>query len=424
MAVRRESIICPGCGCLCDDLDITLKDGRPVEVSNVCLWGASRFLATKKFHPKKERHPLFAPQVRRNGRLETVTYERALQKAAEILTRARRPVIYGLTNLGSWAQEAALQLTRKLRARLEPADLAFMAPYYRSLKEHGLYWAPLEVIRDEADAVLFWGANPLHSCPRQVVRYAVFARGRFTERGVEDRQVAAVDLYRTEIAKFCHLFVHLEAVQELALIEGVAAALRGRPRPEPPVRGTRRLAQFLARANYGAIFVGRGVSYGPARQVLAGLAGLAGWLGERVPCVLFPLSGDFNSQGLYHLLIRELGRPEAPDFGDGANPVAHANPVDFREVDALVVAGADLCWHLRPEQVEDLGRRQVPIVVLSPFANKTTAQAQVVLPVALAGVETDEVAYRMDGLPVVLRQLAPSALPPDRQVLADLTSYF
>ena len=72
------------------------------------------------------------------------------------------------------------------------------------------------------------------------------------------------------------------------------------------------------------------------------------------------------------------------------------------------------------EQVEDLKRRQVPIVVVSPFANRTTGQAAVVLPVALAGIETAEVAYRMDGLPLVLKKLVDSALPPDHQVLADL----
>jgi formylmethanofuran dehydrogenase subunit B len=44
----------------------------------------------------------------------------------------------------------------------------------------------------------------------------------------------------------------------------------------------------------------------------------------------------------------------------------------------------------------------------------------VVLPVALAGIETAEVAYRMDGLPLVLKKLVPSALPPSHQVLADL----
>ena len=62
----------------------------------------------------------------------------------------------------------------------------------------------------------------------------------------------------------------------------------------------------------------------------------------------------------------------------------------------------------------------MPLVVLSPFGNRTTGRAQVVFPVALAGVETTELAYRMDGLPLVLRQLVPSSLPPDHQVLADL----
>ena len=109
MAIKRESIVCPGCGCLCDDLDVALEGDRIVEVDNVCLWGVSRFLHTKKFHPKKERSRLHDPQVRRQGRLEAVSYEAALEQAAEVLTRARRPVVYGLTNSGSWAQEAALQ---------------------------------------------------------------------------------------------------------------------------------------------------------------------------------------------------------------------------------------------------------------------------------------------------------------------------
>ncbi len=255
MEVIRESIVCPGCSCLCDDLDVALEGDRIVEVANVCLWGVSRFLATKKFHPKKDRGRLHTPQVRRQGRLEAVTYEGALEQAAEILGRARRPLIYGLTNLGSWAQEAALRLARRLKARLEPADLAFQAPYYRSLQKYGFYLAPLEVIRDEADTVVYWGANPLHSCPRHLVRYAVFARGRFTERGVEDRRLAAVDIFRTEMAKVCHLFVRVDPGKEVALIEGVTAALTGRPRAGTPVRGARKLADFFRRADRGVIFL-------------------------------------------------------------------------------------------------------------------------------------------------------------------------
>jgi len=419
VAIRRESIVCPGCGCLCDDLDVVLEGDRLVEVDNVCLWGVNRFLHTKKFHPKKDRGRLSDPQVRRQGRLETVSYEAALEQAAEVLSRARRPVVYGLTNLGSWAQAAALRLARGLKARLEPGDLAFQAPFYQNLTRQGFYWAPLEVIRDEADTVVYWGANPLHSCPRHLVRYAAFARGRFTERGVEDRQVAAVDICRTEMAKLCHLFIRVDPDEEAAFIDGVIAALTGGPDPGTRVKGTRRLADFFRRTGWGVIFCGRGVSYG-APRLHDRLVRLAAALQGQTRLSLFPLSGDFNSAGLYHLLLQELGGAGAPDFGGGAEPVLHTAPVDFREVDAVVVTGADLWWFLPEDQLRDLKARQVPLVVLSPFGNRTTGGAQVVFPVALAGVETAEVAYRMDGVPLILRQLVPSCLPPDRQVLADL----
>jgi formylmethanofuran dehydrogenase subunit B len=420
--LRQESIICPGCACLCDDLDLILEDGRPVAINNVCTWGVSKFLAEKKLRPKKERRRLTDPQINRRGRPETVSYEAALGEAAAILTQAKRPVVYGLGNSGSWAQEAALALAGRLKARLEPADLAFMAPFYQALQEYGLFWAPLEVIRDEADAVLYWGANPLHSCPRHVVRYAVFARGRFTERGVEDRQVAAVDLYRTEMAGFCQLFIQINPGQEAALAEAVLASLGGGPALEAAPPDADKLAAFFANATYGVIFCGRGVGYG-GPDVFDRLAALTARLNEKAPFVLFPLSGDFNAAGLYDLLLRETGSPFAPDFADPAAPKAQASPVDFQEVDALLVTGADLLWVLQTEQVQDLKKRQVPIVALSPFTDRTTAQAKVCLPVALDGIEAAEIAYRMDGLPVLLRPVAPGPAPPAHRVLADLNLF-
>jgi formylmethanofuran dehydrogenase subunit B len=419
VGVRHESIICPGCGCLCDDLDIALEGDRIVEVSNVCLWGVSRFFHAKKFHPKKDRHRLREPQVRQQGRRQSVSYEAALAEAAQLLSRARRPIVYGLTNSGSWAQEAALKLARTLRARLEPADLVFKAPYYQSIQRHGVMWAPLEVIRDEADAVLFWGANPIHSAPRHVVRHAVFARGRFTERGIEDRRVAAVDIYKTELSSFCPMFIKIEPGQELDLVQGISGTLMGEQIPSPPVKGTGRLTQFLAKATCGVIFCGRGLSYGPALEMFDRLARLVAFLNREGRYFLFPLSGDFNSSGLYHVLLNELGQAGAPDFGAG-EVETDFEPVNFREVDAVLVTGADLLWFMSAEQVEDLKRRQVPIVAVSPFANRTTAQAAVILPSALTGIEAEEVAYRMDGLPLVLKQVAPSDLPPDHQVLTDL----
>jgi formylmethanofuran dehydrogenase subunit B len=421
--MTRESLICPGCSCLCDDLDVTLENGRIVSVANVCLWGAGKFLSTKKFRTKSPRGRLTAFQVRRRGRWQQVPYEGALEEAAALLAKARRPLIFGLTNSGVRAQEAALNLALGLKARLEPADLSFMAPFYKAVKAHGLFWAPLEVIRDEADTVLFWGANPIHSAPRHLVRYAVFARGRFTERGIEDRRVAAVDIYPTELNHFCRPFVQVQPGQELALAAGLTARLTGRSEETTTVSGASELADFLAQTAYGVMFLGRGVSYAPNRELVERLVALVAWLNRECPFALLPLPGDFNSAGLYHLLLRELGNPGAPDFGAGGEVASHITPVDFQEVDAILVSGADLWWFLPDEQVQDLKRRQVPLVVLSPFANRTTAQAAALFPVALEGVEADEEAYRLDGLPVPLKAPMSSPWPAAHRILADLALF-
>ena len=421
--MTRESLVCPGCSCLCDDLDVTLEGGRITAVDNVCLWGAGKFLATKKFRTQSPRSRLSAFQVRRQDRWQEVRYEEAVEEAGALLRQARRPLIYGLTSSGVGAQKAALRLARRLKARLEPADLAFMAPFYGAVKAHGLFWAPLEVIRDEADTVLFWGANPIHSAPRHLVRYAVFARGRFTERGLEDRRVAAVDIYPTELKQFCRPFVQVQPGQEMALAAAVAARLGQGPEKTDSVPGAAPLADFLAQAAYGVMFLGRGVSYGPGPELVERLAALVAWLNRERLFNLLPLPGDFNSAGLYHLLLQELGNPGAPDFSAGDQAASHLTPVDWQEIDAVLVSGAELLWFLKEEQVQDLKRRQVPLVVLSPFANRTTAQASVLFPVALEGVEVAEEAYRLDGLPVPLHGLTSSPWPAAHQILADLALF-
>jgi formylmethanofuran dehydrogenase subunit B len=65
----------------------------------------------------------------------------------------------------------------------------------------------------------------------------------------------------------------------------------------------------------------------------------------------------------------------------------------------------------------------VPLVVLSPLVNRTTAQARVLFPVALDGVEAEEEAYRLDGLPVPLTAVTSCPWPATRRVLDDLALF-
>jgi len=144
-----ESHICPGCACLCDDLDLVEADGG-LQAHNVCAWGSAKFLGSKKFHPGQPRRRLTAPFVRRRGRREEVSPEAALAQAAELLARARRPGVFGLTARGSLAQEAALALARHLRARLAPAHSNLMAPYSQAPLPPHIHHAPAAVLQAAA----------------------------------------------------------------------------------------------------------------------------------------------------------------------------------------------------------------------------------------------------------------------------------
>ncbi len=79
-------------------------------------------------------------------------------------------------------------------------------------------------------------------------------------------------------------------------------------------------------------------------------------------------------------------------------------------------------WFLGSQEIADLRARRVPVVALSPLANRTTGHADVILPTAMAGLEVAETAYRMDGLPLALPALLPTALPSDREVLEMLAA--
>lgn len=414
-----ESHICPGCACLCDDIDLVEAEGR-LQALNVCAWGAAKFLGTKKFHPHQPRRRLIAPFIRHRGRRQEVREEEALAAAAELLARARRPVVFGLTASGCRAQEAALALARHLHARLEPADLNLMGPFFQALLTEEIHHAPLDFLRDEADTVLYWGANPLHACPRHLTRYALFARGRFTERGAEDRRLAAVDVHRTELARFCEVFVQVPPGRDLELIRAVHELVVGES-PAKAVKGADRLAAFLRQGEVGVIFAGRGLAPGEgARARFAALAALVRALRPDRRFFLFPLASDFNSAGLYHLLLTRLGSPFAPDFGAGDPPVFQAQPVSWEEVDALLVTGADLFWLLPEETRRELARRQVPVVAVGPWEDRTVAQARVGLPAALEGLEAEEIACRQDGIPVLLRAVRPASAPAAHQVLTTL----
>ena len=78
--------------------------------------------------------------------------------------------------------------------------------------------ATLGEVKNRADVVVFWGADPVVSHPRHWQRYSVEPRGRFIPQGRAGRTVIVVDQQRTATAEEADLFVEIDASRQFEVL--------------------------------------------------------------------------------------------------------------------------------------------------------------------------------------------------------------
>src|SRR6266566_5630308 len=86
LAHTIENVACTQCGCVCDDLRISVEGGRVVRAERACGLAEPWYLALETQH---------SPAASIGG--GTVPFEAALERAAEIHAGSRAPLIYGLS---------------------------------------------------------------------------------------------------------------------------------------------------------------------------------------------------------------------------------------------------------------------------------------------------------------------------------------
>jgi formylmethanofuran dehydrogenase subunit B len=83
----------------------------------------------------------------------------------------------------------------------------------------------------------------------------------------------------------------------------------------------------------------------------------------------------------------------------------------------LIIA-ADAASNFPRPTVEALAR--IPVIQIDPYENPTTFLSEVVIPSAIAGIETEGTAYRMDGLALRMKKLVSSSYPSDEEILTHI----
>jgi formylmethanofuran dehydrogenase subunit B len=407
-----KNIVCPVCGASCDDIQVELSK-ESIAVKNACKMGNAKFQEIISSHRIRQ------PLLRENKIFRPARWEEAIERTAEILAAAKRPMIFMGSETSCEAMEVGLHLGEFLGAVVDSNSTVCHGPTAMGIQEAGRVGATAGQSKSRADLAVYWGSNPLESMPRHMSRYAVYPRGYWTRRGRFDRTVITVDPRKSITAENSDLHIQLKPNTDYELLAGLLTLLHGK-RPHPSVEevtgvSISQMEDMLERmlgCNFGSIYVGLGIasSYGKHRNAEAAL-NLVKELNAHTKFVIGALRGHCNVAGFNQIASYLYGFPFGLDFSRGYpryNPGEYT-AVDLlrdRDVDAALIVSADPVSHFPAACAEYLA--EIPVACIDIAPCPTTMISDVVLPGVIDAMECDGTFYRLDDVPIYFQPFTKS----------------
>jgi formylmethanofuran dehydrogenase subunit B len=409
---------CQGCGCGCDDIEVAVAAGRIEHLGRTCPLGDVWFA---------EHADVRSPLARVDG--QEVELGVALDQAADILAGARLPLVYGLGQTSLEAQREAVAIAEAIGGVIDPASALLDEASGLAFQTIGQSSTTFGEVRDRAELVVAWRADPVATHPRLLPRLRFDAMSRWTGGDKPARRLEVVDAQRTATAREADTFMQLSPELDVEALWTLRAFVRGVPlEPELtaglPLDALEELAKRLKACRHAAIVYGPGPGTAGAGSVRSfALHALVRDLSRVAHVVALTLRRQGNAIGAEDVLAWQTGYPTAVSFARG---YPRANPEEFTaaallargDADAALVVGSDPLEDLPERAAETL--RAIPSVVVDSRDTATAAAARVALICSTAGVHRAGTAHRMDGIPVPLRAPLPAARPGDEEILAAL----
>ncbi len=378
-----QTVGCPFCALACDDLSPPVHNGRPVTERLVCAKARAGF---EQALADSASGNTVGPRLRG----QSVSWEQALARCAELLAGARLPLFHGL--LGDLQDSrAALQLAGRFGGVIDHLHGEAVARGLRVYQDSGWMQTSLGEARNRADLLILIGDDLQTALPR------------LHEKLIDVPQ----RLHRERPAQ-----VHDLSEDRLAVLSQTRALLGGRPLSAAIAAATE-LAERLRNSQY-PVFV---------------LGALPGPRAELILRAAAELVRDLNAEGRAALLNLGSGLGEITaqlsaawhnGFGLRTSFARGYPQQDLQRYagDRLLEDGeADLLiWFssLSPEPAPcPNGASDTPCIVIghpaSRFGDRTP---EVFLPVAVPGVHRVGFIHRADGLRMVpLHALVETDLP-------------
>lgn len=411
-----EDVACTVCGCVCDDLRAVVEGDRITAMESNCALQAAWF-AKHNVPPPAE--PILV-------RGQAATLDVAAAEAARILRAAKLPLVYGLSRSSVPGHRAAVHLADTIGAVIDTTASTCHGNSIIALQTVGESTCSLGEVRNRADLVIYWGANPAVSHPRHMERYSLEPRGQFVPQGRAGRKLIVFDIQETKTTERADQFVRIRPSSDFEVLWALRALVKGGELGTSEVGGVpidvlRDLAAQLKACRSGVFFFGRGLSLG--RNGHAGVEALLRLTTElndhtRFYARRMRIYGDVA--GADSVLTWQTGFPFSVSLAAG---YPRYSPGEYsadellrrREVDACLLVGSAESQTLSPDARAYL--KTIPTIALDYPGADRLLPADVQFTTAVYGLHRRGTAYRMDEVPIPLRAVAPSPLASDDEVL-------
>ena len=464
-----KSVTCPICGCLCDDIEVTVENNQVVKIRNGCA------VCEGKFIGYKGEHRIRTPMIRKGGKLAPSSMEEAVRKAAEILANANYPILYGWSSTCCEAQRVGLELAEEVGGVMDNTAVVCHGPSILGVQQVGIPTCTLGQIRHRADLIIYWGCDPWSAHPRHLERYTSFTEGRFeksewreyvqklrSKAGLKKlerasmigvmktkppkmqtcpvprlppsmtskggRKLIFIDVRKSMSAEMADYFIQVEPNKDYELMQALRVLIRDGELDVDKVAGVpieylEEVADTLVNCEFGVIFFGMGLTQtrGKFRNIEVAIS-LIRDLNMRTKFAIMPMRGHFNVTGANVVSAWQTGYPFAVDFSLGYpryNP-GETTCMDILlrgENDASLVIASDPAANFPKRAVENMVKH--PLIVIDPHMNATAILGDVVFPSAFVGIEVEGTAYRMDHVPLPLKKVVepPKGILSDEEIL-------
>lgn len=378
-----SSTVCTACSCLCDDIGLQIEGDTVKRIENACRKGSAFIYATQS-------------QSKRNACLvegQPVDADKALDRAAKELSRAKRPLIFGLDNSSLEAQAAGIELARKLGCVIDDTS----SYCHGNLVEHVLNGTiptcSLEDVKS-SDLILYWGSNPHHSHPRHLSKFTIYAHPEYVELGATRRvTLAAIEVRQSETAVICHRVFRVRPRGDRELIDAMSKGIAA----SPATPDAQKILDLIRKSRFTIMFVGLGLTYSLDNDY-APFVELCNRLSKWGRIAVVPMVGHYNMRGFNQSLRKATGFVNKVSFSGG---LFHGDQYSLLEQvrngasDCILVVGSDPFSSL-PRSVKK-ALANIPRIVVDPFQSSTSKEATVVIGPSVTGVESGGSAVRMDG---------------------------